>query len=205
MRSYAASRYPLLVEHLGDEEFDLLVGQYLAAFPSRSFNPSVIFQDLAAFLAEEPPWAEFPIVAHLAAFDFRRSGAKLAAEELTLRAGDLVGLVPEALARIELRLKKRAVLTTTRYRFDVAHIADLPRNATLDDQPTHWLIDATGGACRTRPVDARTFGAWESLARGVTVAAFVGELKATGFAVPEIDHFVGRCIEQELLVATGWA
>lgn len=202
MRSYSGYRHPLLVQLLGEDEFDLLVRQYIAAFPSRSFNPAEIVQDLANFLAEQPPWAEFPIIAHLAAFDFRRSATRLGAEELTLRAEHLVGLGPETLARVELRLKKRTVLTTTRYRFNLARIAELPRDATLDDQPTYWLIDATGGACRTRPVDVRTFGAFERVARGVTVAALVGDLTATGFAVSEIDSFVSRCIHQELLAAT---
>jgi hypothetical protein len=202
MRSYSGSRYPLLVQLLGDDEFDLLVRQYIGAFSSRSFNPAEIVQGLSDFLAEQSPWAEFPIIAHLAAFDFRRSATKLGAEELTLRAEELVGLGLAALARVELRLKKRAMLTTTRYRFNLSRIADLPRDATLDDKPTHWLIDTTGRACRTRPVDARTFGALERISRGVTVATLVGELKAAGFAFPEIDNFVSRCIHQELLVAT---
>jgi hypothetical protein len=201
MHDFAAYRYPLLRRVLGDAEFMQLVRAYIAAYPPTSFTIGVVVEALPGLLAETMPWASSPILAHLATFDFRRSGIRLTAEEATVSAADLVALDPGALARMRLRLKRRALLAMTRYRFEPNRIHELPRNAPLDDEPTHWLVYISRGTCIARPVKPRLYAALQCLTTPVAVRELFAELRGLGFRIAECDAFVARLVAQGLLVA----
>jgi hypothetical protein len=201
MHDFAAYRYPLLRRVLGDAEFTELVRAYIAVYPPTSFTIGGVVEALPALLAETMPWVSSPILAHLAAFDFRRSGVRLTAEEATVSAAELAALDAGALARTRLRLKRRAMLAMTRYRFEPSRIHELPRNASLDDEPTHWLIYIAQGTCITQPVSPRLYAALQCLTTSVTVGELFAGLRGLGFRVAECDAVVGRLVDQELLVA----
>ena len=201
MHDFAAYRYPLLRRVLGDAEFTELVRAYIAAHPPTSFTIGAVVEAVPALLAETMPWASSPILAHLAAFDFRRSGVRLTAEEATVSAADLAALDAGALARTRLRLKRRALLTVTRYRFEPGRIHELPRNAALDDEPTHWLVYIARGTCVARPVSPRLYAALQCLVTPIAVRELFAGLRGLGFRLAECDAVVDRLVDQGLLVA----
>ena len=201
MHDFAAYRYPLLQRVLGDAEFTELVRAYIAVYPPMSFTIGDVVEALPALLADREPWASSPILAHLAAFDFRRSGIRLTAEEATVSAADLAALDVDALARTRLRLKRRTMLATTRYRFEPGRIHELPRDAVLDDKPTHWLVYIMRGVCITRPVSPRVYAALQRLTSAVAVGELLADLRRLGLTVHECDAILGRLVDQELLVA----
>jgi hypothetical protein len=201
MHDFAAYRYPLLQRALGDAAFTQLVRAYIAAHPPTSFTIGVVVEALPVFLADRMPWASSPILAHLAAFDFHRSGVRLTAEEATVSAAELAALGVEALARTRLRLKRRTMLATTRYRFEPKRIHELPRDAALDDEPTHWLVYIARGACITKPVSPRVYAALQRLTAAVAVRELFADLRGLGFTAAECDAVVDRLLDQELLVA----
>jgi hypothetical protein len=201
MRELAAFRYPLLRQLLGDAEFDALVRGYIAAHPPASFTGGAIVAEVGAFLARHPPWGEQPILADLAALDFRRSSLKLCREEAPASADALIHIDSEALARMTFRLKARSTLTTTHYRFRPAAIREVPRDAKLDEQPTCWLVYLAQRACITQPVSPRIHAALSYLAAGTTLAGLFRGMASIGFARAEIEAFLDRCLRAELIVA----
>lgn len=201
MHDFAAYRYPLLRRALGGAEFTEVVRGYIAARPPSSFTLGVVVEAIPEFLADQMPWASSPILAHLAAFDLRRSGVRLTAEESTVSAADLAGLGPDALAHTRLRLKRRSLLATTRYRFEPGRIHELPRDAALDDRPTHWLVYIMRGACITQPVSPRVYAALQRLSSAVAVGELFADLRRLGLTLDECDVILGRLLDQELLVA----
>jgi hypothetical protein len=201
MHDFVAFRHPLVMRLLGETEFTELVRRYIVAHPPVSFTVSEVARSLASFLAVEAPWADQPILGHLAAFDFVRSGVKMSAEEATVCAEDLAALAPASLVKLAFRLKRRAALATTRFKLAPARIKELPRDAKLDAEPTYWLIHATKRGCFAQEVDQRTYAAFEHLARGVTIAELFARLKPLGFGTDDIDVLFDRCLRESLLVA----
>jgi len=201
MHDFAEYRYPLLSRALGDAEFTELVRAYIAAHPPTSFTVRGVVEALPAFVAEQTPWASSPILADLAAFDFRRSGVRLIAEEATATAASLAALSVDALARTRLRLKRRTLLATTRYHFEITRIRDLPRDAAPDDEPTHWFVYIAHRACITRRVSPRVYAALQRLADPVAVGELFADLRRLGFTVADCDTVLDRLLGQDLLVA----
>jgi hypothetical protein len=200
MHDFVAFRHPLVARLLGEKEFTELVRQYIVAHPPVTFTVSEVARNLASFLSVQAPWADQPIVAHLAAFDFVRSGAKMSADEATVSAQDLAALEPQSLVKLRFRLKRRAALTTTRFKFALARIAELPRDTKLDAEPTYWLIHMAKKGCLAREVDRRTYTAFEHLARGVTIAELFVHSKPLGFSTDDVDVLFDRCLRENLLV-----
>jgi len=201
MHDFVAYRYPLVSRVLGDAELTALVRAYIAARPPAAFTVRGIVEALPAFLAERAPWASSPILADLAAFDFRRSGVRLIAEEPTVTAAALVALPAGVLARTRLRLKRRTLLTTTRYRFEVSRIRDLPRDAALDDEPTHWLVYIARRACISQPVSPRVYAALQRLAGPVAVGELLVDLRGLGFSAAGCEIILDRLVDHDLVVA----
>ncbi|HEX3761192.1 MAG TPA: hypothetical protein VHW23_21000 [Kofleriaceae bacterium] len=118
-----------------------------------------------------------------------------------MTAAALAALGVDALARTRLRLKRRTLLATTRYRFEVTRIRDLPRDAALDDEPTHWLVYIVRRACITQPVSPRVYAALQRLASPVAVGELLADLRKLGFTPTDCDTILGRLLDQDLVVA----
>jgi len=199
MRDFTAYRYPLLARAVG-ADLTAIVRAFIAAHPPTSVAIGGIVERLPAFLAGHAPWAGAPILAELAGFDFCRSGLRAAAEEPTVSHGDLAALSFAALERTRLRLKRRAGVATTRYRFDLARIHELPRDAALGS-PTYWLVHIAGGASRAHVVGPRVYAALERLAAGIAIGDVVGAFQVIGLTPADSDAIVDRCVCANLLVA----
>jgi hypothetical protein len=184
MRDFVVTRHPLLARFLGEPEVVEVTRRFIAAHPPDTCVPGLVSARLARFLATAEPWRRQPIIAELAAYDFLRSGAALAAEEGTVSRAELT---PD----LTIRLKKRTALAITRYRFHATPLAGLMRTAPLDDEPTYLLVHTPNRRPVAGEIDRSTYLAFERLVAGGTVRALC---EALG------DGFIVRCADAGLLV-----
>jgi hypothetical protein len=196
MREFAAYRYPLLARAIGEAELGKLVRAFIAAHPPADYAIAGVVAGITAFLADQLPWASSPVLADLAALDFARSGLRLAAEEVALSADDIAAKPIAELGHVRVRLKRRALLATTRYRFQPSRIHELPR----DPQPTYWLVYISHGECVTKPVAWRIYTALERLRDGVTLGDLAIALRALRFDARTSDRFLDGCLRADLVV-----
>jgi hypothetical protein len=87
-----ASNYPALAGLLGEEEFRALGAAYVASHDSACYSIRYYGDGLAEFLAAQPPYAEAPVLAELARFEWALSGV--------FDAPDAEPIGPEALAAV---------------------------------------------------------------------------------------------------------
>jgi hypothetical protein len=85
--------YPVLYQILGDEDFEALGAAFVRAHPSVHRSIRWYGREVAAFLRVEPPFAEQPILAEIACFEWRL------AESFDSADADVVGRA--ALAAVE--------------------------------------------------------------------------------------------------------
>ena len=140
MRGAVAMRHPLLAAFLGDGELDAVVRGYIAVHPPSPLGQAKVGARLAELLASSPPWSAHPIIAELAAYEYRRGGVALQPEEKPLIRAQLPAVHPHTIARTRVRLEKRSALVTTRFRFHALPPTRLSRTTPLDDQPTYLLV-----------------------------------------------------------------
>lgn len=67
-----AEDFPILCEHLGPEEFDRLIRDYLAHYPSRYSSLAQIGQDLPAYIDECKKFMHQPWIRQLAELEWKR-------------------------------------------------------------------------------------------------------------------------------------
>ena len=100
--------YEVLHAYLGDELFDALAGDYIAAHPSTFRNVRWFGGKLAEFLRAAPRYAEHPELAELAQFEWSLGQAFDSPDEDAVRFGEVAAVTPEAWA--ELRFKPHPAL-----------------------------------------------------------------------------------------------
>lgn len=69
LRETIDNDHPILGLYLGDELYDLMVGRYIAAYPSNVKSLRHFCQSLPIFLAQEQPFSDYPILTKLAEFE----------------------------------------------------------------------------------------------------------------------------------------
>ncbi len=112
-----ATDYEILKAYIGDEIFESVVSDYIEAHPSVFRNVRWFGGHLADFLRDQPRYAEQPILADLARFEWTLGLAFDAADAAALRFEDVAAVPPEAWAG--LRLTPHPAL----------HVVDLRTNA----------------------------------------------------------------------------
>jgi hypothetical protein len=205
MRGAMAMRHPLLATFLGDVELDTVVRSYIAVHPPSPLGQAKVGARLAEFLGSNEPWSAHPIIAELAAYDYRRSGVALQPEEKLLTRAQLSAVHPHTIARTRIRLKKRSALVTTRFRFHALPPTRLSRATPLDEQPTYLLVHMARNDVMTIEVDACAHAAFEHFALGGTMRVLTQALRGLTFTELEIERFLARCFAAGLLVADGHA
>ena len=205
MHGVVAVRHPLLAVFLGDAELDAVVRSYIAVHPPRPLGQAKVGARLAEFLASTEPWSAHPIIAELAAYDYRRSGVALQPEEKALTRAQLTSAHPHTIARTRIRLKRRSALVMTRFRFHALPPTRLSRTTPLDEHPTYLLVHMAKSDMMTIEVDAVAHAAFEHFALGGTMRALTQALRGLTFTELEIERFLARCFAAGLLVADGHA
>ncbi len=100
--------YEVLHAYLGDDLFDALAGDYIAAHPSTFRNVRWFGGKLAEFLRSTPRYAEHPELAELAQFEWSLGQAFDSPDEDAVRFEEVAAVTPEAWA--ELRFKPHPAL-----------------------------------------------------------------------------------------------
>jgi hypothetical protein len=92
------SDYEILHGYLGDEPFDAMARDYIAAHPSTFRNVRWFGGKLADFLRATPPYAAHPVLAELAQFEWTLGLAFDAPDQDAVRFEDVAAVLPEAWA-----------------------------------------------------------------------------------------------------------
>jgi hypothetical protein len=90
--------YEVLHAYLGDELFDALAGDYIAAHPSTFRNVRWFGGKLAEFLRSTPRYAGHPVLAELAQFEWSLGQAFDSPDEDIVRFEEVAAVTPEAWA-----------------------------------------------------------------------------------------------------------
>ena len=96
--------YPSLHTLLGDEGFRKLGMAYIDAWPSHHFSIRWFGDRLSAYLAGSADYADVPVLAEMAAFEWALRGAFDAADTPTISRDDLQRIAPEDWAGLSFRL-----------------------------------------------------------------------------------------------------
>lgn len=139
-----ATDYEVLKAYTGDEIFDAMARDYIAAHPSVFRNVRWFGGQLADFLREEPRYAGQPILADLARFEWTLGLAFDAADTAALRFEDVAAVPPESWAGLRLmphpalhivELRTNAVAVWNEFKNEDRGIA--PENLR---KPLRWAI-----------------------------------------------------------------
>lgn len=95
--------YPVLYQVLGDEDFEALGAGFVRAHPSVHRSIRWYGRELAAFLHAEPPFAEQPILAEIASFEWRLAESFDSADTDILGRGAVASLEPGEWADLAFR------------------------------------------------------------------------------------------------------
>ena len=95
--------YPVLHQILGDEDFEALGGAFVRAHPSVHRSIRWYGREVAAFLRAEPPFAEQPILAELASFEWRLAESFDSADAGVLGRAALASVEPAEWADLTFR------------------------------------------------------------------------------------------------------
>ena len=95
--------YPVLHQILGDDDFEALGTAFVRAHPSVHRSIRWYGCELAAFLRAEPPFAEQPILAEIACFEWRLAESFDSADTGVLDRGALAGVDPADWADLTFR------------------------------------------------------------------------------------------------------
>lgn len=95
-----AASYPALAALLGEEDFRILGGRYVRAHDSRYFSIRDYGGELEAFLGAHPDYAEVPLLAELACWEWTLCAVFDAADAAPLPAAALTRVAPADWARL---------------------------------------------------------------------------------------------------------
>jgi hypothetical protein len=92
------TEFPGLHTLVGDEEFDRLGRAYIDAHPSQHYSLRWYGHQVTAFLRATPPYADHPVLAEMAQFEWAMSLAFDADDSTVVSVEDMLALPPEAWA-----------------------------------------------------------------------------------------------------------
>ena len=99
-----ADNYPMLHALLGDDAFAELGARYLEAQPSRHFSIRYFGHRLAEFVAGQSPYAQQPVLADLANFEWVLRDVFDAADATALMPKDVAAIAPELWPELRFKL-----------------------------------------------------------------------------------------------------
>jgi hypothetical protein len=87
--------FPVLAQLLGESDFQALAAAYVRAHESQTFSIRYYGHELAVFLEQEPPYAQTPLLAELARWEWAMTEVFDAADAAPVGAADVSGFPPE--------------------------------------------------------------------------------------------------------------
>jgi hypothetical protein len=136
--------YEVLHAYLGDELFNDLAADYIAAHPSTFRNVRWFGGKMAQFLGATPRYAEHPELAELARFEWALGQAFDSADEDAVRFEDVASVPPQAWAELRFRahpsLKTMAMGTNAVAIWKAIGDETVPSPAAILAEPVTWAI-----------------------------------------------------------------
>lgn len=184
LREALEADFPALRAWLGAGRFAEAAERYIAAHPSTHYSLRWFGRHLPRFLAEAPPFAETPLLAELAQFEWALGTAGDAPDEPVLSRAALARLAPAEWPSLRLEAHPSVV------RLDLLWNAPAVRQATEAAAPlpaprrgartTAWIVWRQDYHTYFRSLDADEAQAFDALCRGDTFAAICAGLSQYG-------------------------
>lgn len=102
LREVLDNDYPVLAAALGDEAFNDLATAYIAAHPSEGYSLRSFGAQVAAFLRNQTPYWDTPVLAELADFEWTLGQAFDAADDPVIAFEDMMQIAPEEWSGLQL-------------------------------------------------------------------------------------------------------
>jgi hypothetical protein len=136
--------YPVLHQILGDEDFEALGTAFVRAYPSVHRSIRWYGREVASFLRVEPPFAEQPIFAEIASFEWRLAESFDSADAAVLDRAALASVAPGEWADLTFRFHP----SVRRLSFEWNTVAvwkalsadEAPPAPERSDDAVEWLI-----------------------------------------------------------------
>jgi hypothetical protein len=136
--------YPVLHQILGDEDFEALGVAFVRAHPSVHRSIRWYGREVAEFLQEEPPFAEQPILAEIAAFEWRLAEAFDSADASVLDRAALASVEPTEWGTLTFRfhpsVRRLAFEWNTAAAWKAVSAEEAPPAPERSAEAVEWLI-----------------------------------------------------------------
>jgi hypothetical protein len=136
--------YPVLHQILGDEDFDGLGTAFVRAHPSVHRSIRWYGREVAAFLRVAPPFAEQPILAEIASFEWRLAESFDSADEGVLDRAALASVAPAKWADLTFRFHPSVQRLTFEWNtvavWKASSAQETPPGPERSEDAVEWLI-----------------------------------------------------------------
>lgn len=157
-----------LHEYLGDEMFDEMGKNYVAARPSQQPNLRWFSQDVPEFLKTNEPYSIYPVLAELAALERAINDAFDAADAPVIVVADLAGVPPEVWK--DLRFEAHPSVSRVDFSTNAAAVwmalkkDEMPPDAIRLDEPSRLLVWRQDETPKFRELPAEEAMMWDEAA-----------------------------------------
>jgi hypothetical protein len=162
--------YPSLHQVLGDEMFMALGEAFIEAHPSVHRSIRWYGRELAEFLGRQPPYAEQPILAEIAGFEWTLSEVFDAADAATVDRGALQAIDPSAWSELKFQfhpsLRRMTLVWNTVTVWQCLSREEEPPQPKETLTPVPWLLWRQDLANRFRSLDAAENAALDAALAG---------------------------------------
>jgi len=173
--------YPSLYQVLGDEVFMALGEAFIEAHPSVHRSIRWYGRELAEFLARASPYAEQPILAEIAAFEWTLSEVFDATDAVALDRGALQAIGPGAWSELEFQfhpsLRRMTLGWNTVAVWQRLSLEEEPPQPEEMHLPVPWLLWRQNLTNRFRSLDAAENAALDAALTGHSFGEICGLLE----------------------------
>jgi Putative DNA-binding domain len=138
------ANFPVLSELLGEEDFQTLGAAYVRAYPSRFFSIRYYGHALADFLAAEARYANAPVLAELARWEWAMTEVFDAADAESIGPDELTRVSPEKWAELRFEwhpsIRRLALTWNAPQIWKAVSDGAEPPEVTLSSGPVEWLL-----------------------------------------------------------------
>ena len=200
--------FPTLEHVLGDARFEALVWAYLQAFPPRSFSLRDLGADLAGFVATTAPWADDPLLADLARFEWAFVEAFDAPDAPPLELAAVAAVAEDAWPSARLVLQPSVQRLSLRYPAHDVRVAVRSGDASAvvvrpAPSPSHVVVFRGRERLQSLAIDAEAYALLDELARGTALGdACESVATASGASLVAFEEKVGAWFQE--WTALGW-
>jgi hypothetical protein len=185
--------YPVVLQRVGADYFRQLVHFYRERYPSRSGDLHWVGRDFAPFLAAHLAGGEYAWLADLAALEWAREEAAVAAERAPVGVESLAGVPADELEHLTFELQPSLRLVGSPFPIFRVWRANQQRDAPPVDQsvgPEHVLVRIQRESVEMQRIAADCFAFLSALERGADLGTAMTAAEVDGARLTELLGFV---------------